>query len=74
MKLYVHARQTRDNKSAQVTLIIFRTSCNDFKPVMGNPVYSVYVDDKHDLKAIVDQVDLMAGNEVQVAVAAHMIR
>ena len=77
MKLYVHARSTRERTSmhrfGQETMVIFKTNCNDFTPVMGHSVYTVYVDDKQDLRAIVDQVDLLVGNEVQVALAAHMI-
>jgi hypothetical protein len=54
-------------------MVIFKTNATHYRPVMGHDVYTVYVDDKHDLHSIVNQVDLLVGNEVQVALAAHMI-
>ena len=73
MKLYVHVRSTRA-KDASRTLIIFKVSFNVYSPIMGHGVYTVHVDNKHDLWAIADQVDILVGHGTEVAVAAHLLR
>ena len=73
MKLYIHARATREHGTGQRTMVIFKINATHYRPVMGHDVYTVHVDDKHDLHSIVNQVDLLVGNDVQVALAAHMI-